>query len=81
MHLSHFEVKNAGAIIQKQPGQMPTPTRSYGIRIQRMVKLLEGMGFIQQSKIPRQQPQRSFLEVFPAPALVMLFPCHLHAAP
>jgi predicted RNase H-like nuclease len=49
-------------------------------RVQRMVKLLGEQGFSQQSKIQKQEPQRSFVEVFPAPALVMLFPCHLHTA-
>jgi predicted RNase H-like nuclease len=48
-------------------------------RIQRVVKMLETFGFSQQPQVSRPQPQKTFFEVFPAPALVILFPCQLHA--
>jgi predicted RNase H-like nuclease len=52
-------------------------------RIRQLVKYLEAQGFMQSPIIPKQQEQQSFLEVFPSPALVMLFPggnrvAHLH---
>lgn len=37
-------------------------------------------GFRQSPEVKRQQSQRTFLEVFPSPALVMLFPCHTHSS-
>jgi predicted RNase H-like nuclease len=43
-------------------------------RIWQLVKQLETQGFVQRPMIPKQQEQRSFLEVFPSPSLVMLFP-------
>jgi len=47
-------------------------------RIQEFVKQLIGRGFTQTVVASKQTTQRVFLEVFPAPALVVLFPCHLH---
>jgi predicted RNase H-like nuclease len=52
-------------------------------RIRKLVKYLEAQGFVQRPVIPKQQEQRSFLEVFPSPARVMLFPgqnrrAHIH---
>ena len=52
-------------------------------RIRQLVSYLEDQGFIQRPTVPKQQEQQSFLEVFPSPALVMLFPgsnrkAHLH---
>src|SRR5207249_1060530 len=49
-------------------------------RIQGMVRLLHDFGFVQQTTVRKQESQRAFVEVFPAPALVILFPCHLHSA-
>lgn len=43
-------------------------------RIRQLVAYLEAQGFVQRPAILRRQEQRSFLEVFPSPALVMLFP-------
>jgi len=52
-------------------------------RIQRLVRDLKEHGFINRPTIPKQQEQQSFLEVFPSPAQVVLFPAgnrlgHLH---
>jgi predicted RNase H-like nuclease len=47
-------------------------------RIQQFVGTLQRLGFEQRPKIRKQQPQRVFVEVFPAPAQVILFPCMLH---
>jgi len=55
-------------------------------RIQQLVKLLEGLSFKQEASVRKQEPQRVFLEVFPSPAQVILFPCrtqrgHTHCRP
>jgi len=68
------------------PANLSNPAFQASGRIQRLVKLLEQLGFEQRPRIPKQQPQRSFLEVFPAPAQVVLFPCmtrnaHTHCRP
>lgn len=47
-------------------------------RIQQFVRLLEGLGFEQRPKVRKQQLQSVFLEVFPGPAQVILFPCLTH---
>lgn len=48
-------------------------------RIQSLVRLLEGLGFQQQPTPRKQEPQRVFVEVFPSPAQVILFPCMMHS--
>ena len=48
-------------------------------RIQKFVRQLEGLGFKHESKVQKQKPQRVFLEVFPSPAQVILFPCVTHS--
>lgn len=48
-------------------------------RIQEFVRQLDGLGFKHQPKVQKQQPQRVFLEVFPSPAQVILFPCLTHS--
>jgi predicted RNase H-like nuclease len=48
-------------------------------RIQQFVKQLESLGFKHEPKVAKQQPQRVFLEVFPSPAQVILFPCITHS--
>jgi predicted RNase H-like nuclease len=52
-------------------------------RIQQLVKYLEARGYVQRPTVPKRQEQQSVLEVFPSPAMVMLFPgskrmAHLH---
>jgi predicted RNase H-like nuclease len=47
-------------------------------RIRRLTHRLVELGFAQTAVISKQTPPRVFLEVFPAPSLVVLFPCHLH---
>jgi predicted RNase H-like nuclease len=47
-------------------------------RIQQLARQLVDLGFSQTAAASKQTTQRVFLEVFPAPSLVMLFPCHLH---
>jgi len=47
-------------------------------RIQRLVHLLESLGFQQQPTLRKQEPHRVFLEIFPSPAQVILFPCMSH---
>ena len=48
-------------------------------KTQRMARLLHDLGYRQQIAPVKQQAQQTLLEVFPAPALVILFPCHLHS--
>ena len=48
-------------------------------RVQKFVRQLEGLGFKHQPKVQKQQSQRVFLEVFPSPAQVILFPCITHS--
>ena len=48
-------------------------------RVQKFVRQLEGLGFEHQPKVKKQQSQRVFLEVFPSPAQVILFPCVTHS--
>src|SRR6266566_5193281 len=48
-------------------------------KTQRMARLLLDLGYRQQIAPLKQQAQQTLLEVFPAPALVILFPCHLHS--
>jgi len=55
------------------------PNFQEAARIQRLAHLLGNLGFSQQTTAQKQQSQRTFLEVFPSPALVILFPCHLHS--
>lgn len=57
------------------PANLSNPAFQEKGRIQRLVKLLEGLGYANQPEVQRQQGQRVFLEVFPSPALVLLFPC------
>jgi len=47
-------------------------------RIQQFVRHLESLGFTNQPKVQKGQAQRVFLEVFPSPAQVILFPCVTH---
>jgi predicted RNase H-like nuclease len=49
--------------------------------IQQFVKVLENLGFKHQPKLTRQQPQQTFLEVFPSPAQVILFPQRPYSLP
>src|SRR5438034_9440459 len=44
-----------------------------------MARLLHDLGYRQQIAPVKQQAQQTLLEAFPAPALVILFPCHLHS--
>ncbi len=48
-------------------------------RIQQFVQILEGLGFEHRPRIRKQQSQRVFLEVFPNPAQVILFPGITHS--
>jgi predicted RNase H-like nuclease len=47
-------------------------------RIQQLTKQLVDLGFSQTTTASKLTTQRVFLEVFPAPSLVVLFPCLLH---
>ncbi len=49
-----------------------------GGRIQKFVKLPDRLGYVQQPRVRKRKPQRVFLEVLPAPAQVILFPCLTH---
>jgi predicted RNase H-like nuclease len=60
------------------PANLSNPAFQPAGRIQRMTKMLENLGFKQRPQVLRQQPQRTFLEVFPSPAQVILFPCRTH---
>jgi predicted RNase H-like nuclease len=48
-------------------------------RVQKFVRQLDGVGFKHQPSVKKQQSQRVFLEVFPSPAQVILFPCITHS--
>lgn len=61
------------------PANLSNPSFQEGGRIQQFVKLLERSGFEQQSQVRRQCSQRVFLEVFPSPAQVILFPGMTHS--
>jgi predicted RNase H-like nuclease len=56
------------------PANLSNPAFQQGGRIRTLVNRLEASGFVQRPVIARQQEQRSFVEVFPSPALVTLFP-------
>lgn len=47
-------------------------------RIRQLCLRLEQLGFKHNPQIEKQAPQRAFLEVFPSPAQVILFPCMTH---
>lgn len=57
------------------PANLSNPAFRKEGRIQRLVRLLESLGYSNRPEVQRQQPQRGFLEVFPSPAQVILFPC------
>ena len=56
------------------PANLSNPAFGERGRIRTLVNRLEASGFVQRPVIARQQEQRSFVEVFPSPALVTLFP-------
>jgi predicted RNase H-like nuclease len=60
------------------PANLSNPAFQPTGRIQQFVKLLESSGFEQRPHVLKQEPQRTFLEVFPSPAQVILFPCRTH---
>jgi predicted RNase H-like nuclease len=60
------------------PANLSNPAFRETGRIQQFVKVLERLGFEQQPVVKKQQAQRVFLEVFPSPAQVMLFPWVTH---
>jgi|HubBroStandDraft_6_1064221.scaffolds.fasta_scaffold09415_6 predicted RNase H-like nuclease len=60
------------------PANLSNPAFQQGGRIQQFVRQLESLGFKHQPNVQKQQPQRVFLEVFPTPAQVILFPCSTH---
>ena len=62
------------------PANLSRPAFREGGRARRLVKMLEGHGFRQSPEVQKQRSQRIFLEVFPSPSLVILFPCHTHSA-
>jgi predicted RNase H-like nuclease len=61
------------------PANLSNPAFQESGRIQQFIGLLECLGFEQQSRIRKQQSQRVFLEVFPSPAQVILFPGMTHS--
>jgi predicted RNase H-like nuclease len=61
------------------PANLSNPAFQETGRIQQFVKLLERLGFGQQPVVQKQQAQRVFLEVFPSPAQVILFPWMNHS--
>ncbi len=68
------------------PANLSNPAFQQSGRIQQFVRQLESLGFKHQPNVQKQQPQRVFLEVFPSPAQVILFPCvehsdHAHCRP
>jgi predicted RNase H-like nuclease len=68
------------------PANLSNPAFQPTGRIQQFVTQLEQLGFKQEPKVRKQEPQRIFLEVFPSPAQVILFPCvtqrgHTHCRP
>jgi predicted RNase H-like nuclease len=60
------------------PANLSNPAFQQTRRIQQFVKLLERLGFKQDPRVQKQVPQRTFIEVFPSPAQVILFPCITH---
>jgi predicted RNase H-like nuclease len=65
------------------PANLSNPAFQEGGRIRRLVKHLEGKGFVQRAGALHQEEQRTLIEVFPSPAQVILFPCqnrrqHIH---
>jgi len=60
------------------PANLSNPAFQRSGRIQQFVRRLESVGFKHQPNVEKQQPQRVFLEVFPSPAQVILFPCSSH---
>jgi predicted RNase H-like nuclease len=62
------------------PANLSNPAFRQTGRIQQLVKLLERLGFEQRPNVQKQAPQRTFLEVFPSPAQVILFPCITHTS-
>ena len=56
------------------PANLSNPAFGERGRIRTLVNRLEASGFVQRPVIARQQEQQSFVEVFPSPALVTLFP-------
>jgi predicted RNase H-like nuclease len=61
------------------PANLSNPAFQQRGRIQQFVRQLESLGFKHQPSAQKQQPQRVFLEVFPSPAQVILFPCITHS--
>jgi predicted RNase H-like nuclease len=67
------------------PANLSNPSFKEGGRICKLRNHLKTQGFVQRPVIARQEGQRSFMEVFPSPALVMLFPAqnrlaHIHCS-
>jgi predicted RNase H-like nuclease len=60
------------------PANLSNPAFQQTGRIQQLVRLLEQLGFKQDPRVQRQAPQCAFMEVFPSPAQVILFPCITH---
>lgn len=60
------------------PANLSNPAFQPTSRIQQLVRSLENWGFMNQPTVQKQQAQRVFLEVFPSPAQVILFPCITH---
>lgn len=62
------------------PANLSNPAFKLNGRIQQFVRHLESLGFKHQPNVQKQQQQRVFLEVFPSPAQVILFPCVAHSS-
>jgi predicted RNase H-like nuclease len=60
------------------PANFSNPAFQDTGRIQQLVRLLDRLGFEPQQIVKKQQAQRVFLEVFPSPAQVILFPWAHH---
>jgi len=65
------------------PANLSNPAFREGGRIQQFVRSLGQEGFVQRTTVPKDLKQRTFIEVFPSPAQVMLFPAqnrlqHIH---
>jgi predicted RNase H-like nuclease len=61
------------------PANLSNPRFQRAGRIQQFVRLLVDLGYEHRPAIHKQQPQKGFLEVFPSPAQVVLFPCMNHS--
>jgi predicted RNase H-like nuclease len=61
------------------PANLSNPAFHEAGRIQQLARLLERLGFKQQTVVKKQQAQRVFLEIFPSPAQVILFPWANHS--